>query len=57
MAVSTNGNDRWGTFSYSTYTLVLTFSQTGTVNWEIGIASAMSMIFAAFVIVLTIISK
>ena len=43
--------------SYSTYTLVYNIYQTGTVNWEIGIASAMSMIFAAFVIVLTIIQN
>ena len=43
--------------SYSTYTLVYNIYQTGTVNWEIGIASAMSMVFAAFVIVLTIIQN
>ena len=43
--------------SYSTYTLVYDIYQTGTVNWEIGTASAMSMIFAAFVIVLTIIQN
>ena len=43
--------------SYSTYTLVYNIYQTGTVNWEIGTASAMSMIFAAFVIVLTIIQN
>ena len=43
--------------SYSTYTLVYDIYQTGTVNWEIGIASAMSVIFAAFVIVLTMIQN
>ena len=43
--------------SYYSYTLVYNIYQTGTVNWEIGTASAMSMIFAAFVIVLTIIQN
>lgn len=32
--------------SYSTYTLVYDIYQTGTVNWEIGTASAMSIVFA-----------
>ena len=31
--------------------------QTGTVNWEIGTASAMSIVFAIFVIILTIIQN
>ena len=43
--------------SYSTYTLVYDIDQTGTVNWEIGTASAMSIVFAIFVIILTIIQN
>ena len=43
--------------SYSTYTLVYDIYQTGTVNWEIGTASAMSIVFAIFVIILTIIQN
>ena len=43
--------------SYSTYTLVYDIYQTGTVNWEIGTASAMSILLAIFVINLTIIQN
>ena len=43
--------------SYSTYTLVYDIYQTGTVNWEIGTASAMSIVFAIFVIIDTIIQN
>ena len=43
--------------SYSTYTLVYDIYQTGTVNWEIGTASAMSIVFAIFVIILTMIQN
>lgn len=43
--------------SYSTYTFVYDIYQTGTVNWEIGTASAMSIVFAIFVIILTIIQN
>ena len=43
--------------SYSTYTLVYDIYQTGTVNWEIGTASAMSIVIAIFVIILTIIQN
>ena len=46
-----------GGASYSTYTLVYDIYQTGTVNWEIGTASAMSIVFAIFVIILTIIQN
>lgn len=43
--------------SHSTYTLVYDIYETGTVNWEIGLASAMAVIFVIFVIILTIIQS
>ncbi len=41
--------------SHSTYTVVYDIYETGTVNWEIGLASTMAIIFAFFVMVLTVI--
>ena len=41
--------------SHSTYTMVYDIYETGTVNWEIGLASTMSIIFAFFVMILTVI--
>ena len=41
--------------SHSTYTLVYDIYETGTVNWEIGLASTMAIVFIAFIVVLTII--
>ena len=41
--------------SHSTYTLVYDIYETGTVNWEIGLASAMAIVFVIFVMILTII--
>lgn len=41
--------------SHSTYTLVYDIYETGTVNWEIGLASAMAIIFVIFVMILTVI--
>lgn len=41
----------------STYTLVYSIYETGTVNWEIGLASAMAIVFAIFVMILTIIQN
>lgn len=41
--------------SHSTYTVVYDIYETGTVNWEIGLASTMAIVFAFFVMVLTII--
>jgi len=41
--------------SHSTYTLVYDIYETGTVNWEIGLASAMAIVFTIFVVILTII--
>ncbi|WP_323089643.1 sugar ABC transporter permease [Allobaculum sp. JKK-2023] len=43
--------------SMSTYTVVYDIYQTGTVNWEIGMASTMAMVFAAFVMLLTAIQN
>lgn len=43
--------------SNSTYTLVYDIYETGTVNWEIGLASAMAVVFVIFVIILTIIQN
>ena len=40
--------------SNSTYTIVYDIYETGTVNWEIGLASAMAVVFVIFVVVLTI---
>ena len=41
--------------SHSTYTMVYDIYETGTVNWEIGLASTMAIVFAFFVMVLTVI--
>ena len=41
--------------SHSTYTIVYDIYETGTVNWEIGLASAMAIVFTVFVVILTII--
>ncbi len=41
--------------SHSTYTVVYDIYETGTVNWEIGLASTMAITFAFFVMVLTVI--
>ena len=41
--------------SHSTYTMVYDIYETGTVNWEIGLASTMSVVFAFFVMILTVI--
>lgn len=41
--------------SHSTYTLVYDIYETGTVNWEIGLASAMAIVFTIFVVILTIV--
>lgn len=43
--------------SNSTYTIVYDIYETGTVNWEIGLASAMAVVFVIFVIALTIIQN
>ena len=39
----------------STYTVVYDIYETGTVNWEIGLASTMAIVFAFFVMILTVI--
>lgn len=41
--------------SHSTYTMVYDIYETGTVNWEIGLASTMAIVFAFFVMILTVI--
>lgn len=41
--------------SHSTYTVVYNIYETGTVNWEIGLASTMAIVFAFFVMILTVI--
>lgn len=41
--------------SNSTYTVVYDIYETGTVNWEMGLASTMAVVFAVFVIILTVI--
>ena len=41
--------------SHSTYTMVYDIYETGTVNWEIALASTMAIIFAFFVMILTVI--
>ena len=41
--------------SNSTYTVVYDIYETGTVNWEIGLASTMAIVFAFFVMILTVI--
>lgn len=43
--------------SHSTYTMVYDIYETGTVNWEIGLASTMAIIFAIFVMILTVIQN
>lgn len=43
--------------SNSTYTVVYDIYETGTVNWEMGLASTMAIVFAVFVIILTIIQN
>ncbi len=42
---------------HSTYTIVYDIYETGTVNWEIGLASTMAIIFTIFVVILTIIQN
>ena len=46
-----------GGSDHSTYTIVYDIYQTGTVNWEMGLASTMAIIFTIFVVVLTIIQN
>lgn len=41
--------------SHSTYTIVYDIYETGTVNWEIGLASTMAIVFVIFVVILTIV--
>ena len=41
--------------SNSTYTVVYDIYETGTVNWEIGLASTMAIVFVFFVMILTVI--
>ncbi len=43
--------------SHSTYTMVYNIYETGTVNWEIGLASTMAIVFAVFVMALTVIQS
>lgn len=43
--------------SHSTYTMVYNIYETGTVNWEIGTASTMAIVFAIFVMILTVIQS
>lgn len=42
---------------HSTYTLVYNIYETGTVNWEMGLASTMAIIFTVFVVILTVIQN
>ena len=42
---------------HSTYTIVYDIYETGTVNWEMGLASTMAIIFTIFVVILTIIQN
>ena len=42
---------------HSTYTLVYDIYETGTMNWEMGLASTMAIVFTVFVVVLTIIQN
>lgn len=42
---------------HSTYTIVYDIYETGTVNWEIGLASTMAIVFTIFVVILTIIQN
>ncbi|WP_394923510.1 carbohydrate ABC transporter permease [uncultured Robinsoniella sp.] len=41
--------------SHSTYTLVYDIYETGTVNWEMGLASTMAIVFVIFVVILTVV--
>lgn len=41
--------------SHSTFTLVYDIYETGTVNWEMGLASTMAIVFVIFVVILTIV--
>lgn len=43
--------------NHSTYTIVYNIYETGTVNWEMGLASTMAIVFTIFVVVLTIIQN
>lgn len=42
---------------HSTYTLVYDIYETGTMNWEMGLASTMAIVFTVFVVILTIIQN
>lgn len=42
---------------HSTYTIVYDIYETGTVNWEMGLASTMAIVFTIFVVILTIIQN
>ena len=42
---------------HSTYTLVYDIYETGTMNWEMGLASTMAVVFTVFVVILTIIQN
>ena len=42
---------------HSTYTLVYDIYETCTMNWEMGLASTMAIVFTVFVVVLTIIQN
>ena len=42
---------------HSTYTMVYDIYETGTVNWEMGLASTMAVVFTVFVVILTIIQN
>ncbi|MFR3494428.1 MAG: ABC transporter permease subunit [Blautia sp.] len=42
---------------HSTYTLVYDIYETGTMNWEMGLASTMAIVFTIFVVILTIIQN
>ena len=43
--------------NHSTYTIVYDIYETGTGNWEMGLASTMAIVFTIFVVVLTIIQN
>lgn len=43
--------------SHSTYTIVYDIYETGTVNWEMGLASTMAVVFTIFVVILTIVQN
>ena len=42
---------------HATYTIVYDIYETGTVNWEMGIASTMAVVFTIFVVILTIVQN